>query len=123
VGSGFLDLAVYRRSVALADAVRGHVRAWDSVDKWSAGIQLIRAADSIGSNIAEATGRWSHTDQVRFLYMARGSAYEVQHWLARAIARQLPCPTGAAQEADEIGRMLNGLVEALKSGRSTASRH
>jgi four helix bundle protein len=93
VGSGFLDLAVYRRSAALADAVRGSVRAWDPVDKWSAGIQLIRAADSVGSNIAEATGRWSHADQIRFLYMARGSAYE------------------------EIGRMTNGLIEALKSGR------
>jgi four helix bundle protein len=108
---------VYRRSAALADAVRGSVRVWDPLDKWSAGIQLIRAADSIGSNIAEATGRWSHPDQLRFLYMARGSAYEIQHWLARATARRLPCPAGGANEADEIGRMLNGLIRALKSGR------
>jgi four helix bundle protein len=101
----------------MADAVRAKVRGWHALDQWSAGIQLIRAADSVGSNIAEATGRWSHADQVRFLYMARGSAYEIQHWLARAIARQLPCPTGATQEADEIGRMLNGLITALRSGR------
>jgi four helix bundle protein len=114
---GFQDLAVYGRSADLADAVRASVRGWDALDKWSAGIQLIRAADSIGSNIAEATGRWSHADQVRFLYMARGSAYESQHWLARATARTLPCPAGAANEADEIGRMLNGLITALKSGR------
>jgi four helix bundle protein len=97
--------------------VRGHVRAWEEIDKWSAGIQLIRAADSVAANVAEATGRWSHADQQRFLHIARASAHEVQHWLARATARELACPQGAAKEADEIGRMLNGLIASLKSGR------
>jgi len=113
----FQDLAVYRRSAELADAIRGCVRLWDSLDGWSAGIQLIRASDSVAANIAEATGRWSHADQLRFLHIARASAHEVQHWLARATARELPCPPGAAVEADELGRMLNGLIEAIKSGR------
>ncbi|HXD58827.1 MAG TPA: four helix bundle protein [Thermoleophilaceae bacterium] len=113
----FQDLAVYRRSAELADAIRGCVRAWDSIDGWSAGIQLIRAADSVAANIAEATGRWSPADQLRFLHIARASVHEVQHWLARATARELPTPTSAAEEADELGRMLNGLIVAIKSGR------
>jgi four helix bundle protein len=113
----FQNLAVYQRSAGLSDAVRGCVRSWDPIDKWSAGIQLVRAADSVAANIAEASGRWSHADQLRFLHIARASAHEVQHWLARATARELPCPTEASEEADEIGRMVNGLIEAIKSGR------
>ena len=80
-------------------------------------MQLVRAADSVGANIAEATGRWSHADQLRFLFMARGSTHELQHWIMRAQSRELPCPSGAKEEAHRIGRMLNGLIKALKSGR------
>jgi four helix bundle protein len=115
--NGFQGLAVYRQSAALADAVREAVLEWNSVDRWTVGIQLIRAADSIGANIAEATGRWSHADQIRMLFIARGSSYELQHWMARAKARKWTCPPGAANEADTVGRMLNGLIAALKSGR------
>jgi four helix bundle protein len=114
---GFQGLEVYERSAALADPVRALVHEWNRVDLWTAGVQLIRAADSIGANIAEATGRWSHADQVRFLFIARGSANELQHWIARAQTRGLPCPAGAADEADAIGRMLNRLIQSLKSGR------
>jgi four helix bundle protein len=114
---GFRDLEVYERSAALADAVRAEVHGWNRLDKWTAGVQLIRAADSVGANIADATGRWSHPDQVRFLFMARGSAHELEHWIARAASRQLRCPAGADEEARRISRMLNGLIKALKNGR------
>jgi hypothetical protein len=49
--------------------------------------------------------------------MARGSAHELEHWIARAESRQLRCPPGAHDETRRIGRMLNGLIKALKSGR------
>jgi four helix bundle protein len=115
--TGFRDLEVYQRSAALADALHGAVRSWDWMDKKVAGVQLMRAADSVGANIAEAVGRWSHADQVRFLFIARGSALEVDHWIMRAQARDLPCPPGALDEARRVGRMLNGLISALRSGR------
>ena len=114
---GFEKLIVYQRAGSLADEIRADVRRWDSLDSWSAGIQLIRAADSVASNIAEGTGRWSRRDQVRFYRIARGSAHEMQQWLIRAQARNLPVPDHARSRADEIGRMLNGLI------RSTETRH
>jgi four helix bundle protein len=110
VGS-FRDLAAYRRSAAFSDALHRVVASWNSFDRWTVGVQLVRAADSIGANIAEAEGRASMADERRFLIVARSSALEVQHWLDRAAARGLPLPQEALHEADELGRMLNGLIK------------
>jgi four helix bundle protein len=100
---GVFGLAVYKRSAALADAVRWAVRSWNQLDKWTMGVQLMRAADSVGVNIVEGIGRWSHADQLRFLYMARSSALEVRHFLERAHAARLPCPNDATEEAKRSG--------------------
>jgi four helix bundle protein len=111
--ASFRELAVYQRAAQLADEVRLSVRTWESTDLWTADIQTIRAADSIGANIAEALGRWSRADQARFLVIARGSVNELEHWLFRAAERSLPLPANAAGRAGEIGRMLNGLMRSL----------
>ena len=107
---GFRDLEVYRRSMALATHLRGVIGEWDSVDIWTCGIQLVRAADSVGANIAEAHGRDTRPDRRRQLYVARGSAFELEHWLLTARARGLIRGDGALNEAHEISRMLNGLT-------------
>jgi four helix bundle protein len=118
--ASFEQLDVYRLAAELADEIRPLVRHWETADLWSVGIQMIRAADSIGANIAEAYGRGTRPDQARFLFMARGSAYELQHWLARAHATGLACPAGAEDRAKRIGQMLNGLIRSL--GRSPSNR-
>jgi four helix bundle protein len=110
---GFEELLVYRRAACLADELRDAVQRWDSLDVWTSGVQGIRAADSIGANIAEAMGRLSNPDQTRLLYIARGSTNELEHWLARAETRGLPAPINGRNRAREIGRMLNGLIGGL----------
>jgi four helix bundle protein len=112
VGS-FEKLAVYRRAVALADEIAACAFGWPAFHRWTVGVQLVRATDSIGANIAEANGRARDPDQRRLLVIARGSTYEAQHWLQRARARDLECPADAATRAAEVGRMLNGLVRSL----------
>ena len=67
----------------------------------------------MGANVAESSGRWGYPDKGRFLYFARGSAYELQHWLRLAAEAELPLPPGARSRADEIARMLNGVIRAL----------
>jgi four helix bundle protein len=71
---------------------------------------MLRAADSVGANIAEAHGRDTYPDRRRQLYIARGSAFELEHWLTTAEARGLPVPEGASGEAARLSRMLNGLA-------------
>jgi four helix bundle protein len=115
---GFQNLATYRKAVDLADELRGCVRSRESLDRWSVGIQALRAADSVGANLAEGYGRGPFADRQRFLFIARGSACELEHWLRRATTRGLPCPDNAVERADEIGRMLNGLIR--NAGRAGA---
>jgi four helix bundle protein len=115
----FEGLGVYQKAGALADEIRAEVKSWDRLDGWSAGLQLIRAADSVAANIAEGTGRWSARDQARFYLIARGSLHEVQQWLIRATARGLPLPDKARERANEIGRMLNGLIRSTNQKPGT----
>ncbi len=118
----FQDLTVYQLSEQLADAVWDIVREWDILARDTVGKQLIRAADSIGANIAEGSGRQSHNDNRRFIRIARGSLLETQHWLRRAFRRSLLTKeqTNALQATvEELGPKLNAYLKSI--GRASAS--
>ena len=87
--TGFENLRVYHLAEELADLVWEVVIKWDRLAKDTIGKQFIRSADSIGANIAEGTGRGSFADNRRFAKIARGSLFEVKHWLRRAYRRNL----------------------------------
>jgi four helix bundle protein len=55
--TNFEELEVYKLSERLADEVWAAVSSWDRFARDTAGKQIVRAADSIGANIAEGTGR------------------------------------------------------------------
>ncbi len=77
----FERLEVYKLSEQLADEIWDIVVGWKLFPKMTAGRQLVKAADSIGANIAEGVGRGSFKDNRRFVKIGRGSLYEVKHWL------------------------------------------
>ncbi|NEZ57551.1 four helix bundle protein [Leptolyngbyaceae cyanobacterium CCMR0081] len=89
MGRGFKELEVYQLAEELADEVWRIVAGWDFFAKDTVGKQLVRAADSIGANLAEGNGRGSFRDNRRFINIARGSLTETQHWLRRAHCRDL----------------------------------
>lgn len=76
VSSDFQRLRVYRLAVDLSDEIYASVERWPLLARTSFGAQLIRSADSIGANIAEASGRYGPADRRRLLVIARGSLYE-----------------------------------------------
>jgi four helix bundle protein len=120
----FQDLDVYRLSEELADTVWDIVRKWDGLARDTVGKQLIRAADSIGANIAEGSGRGSHADTKRLLRIARGSLMETQHWLRRAFRRNLLTEkqTAALQVTlEKLPIKLNAYLKSIGSKRRTLS--
>ena len=105
-------LSVYGKAISLADDLRPRILTWESFDRWTLGVQLMRAADSVGANLAEAFGRETDADRVRFLVIARGSATETEYWLERALPRGLLRDCGLLDRAQEVCRMLHGLVNS-----------
>jgi four helix bundle protein len=113
---GFENLRVYRLSEKLADEVWIAVAKWDYLAKDTVGRQLIRAADSIGANIAEGSGRGSFQDNRRFVRNARGSLYEARHWLRRAHHRRLLTSDAVKSIkplVDELGPKLNAYLSSI----------
>ena len=109
MASSFRDVDAYVRAADLANDLHGVAAKWPSFELWSTGIQLVRAADSIAANIAEALGRWHEADRRRLLVIARGSLYETEHWLLTAERRGL-IERGTHKRLDDVARPLNGLI-------------
>lgn len=114
--SGFENLVVYRLAERLADEVWAAVFGWDRFPREALGMQLVRAADSVGANIAEGCGRGSFQDNRRFVRIARGSLHETQHWLRRAHTRGLLSPeqvTRLKPLVDELAPRLNAYLRSI----------
>ena len=87
--TNFENLEIYSLAEQLADQVWDVVLGWNYLAQDTVGKQLVRAADSVGANIAEGSGRGSEQDYRRFIRIARGSLNETRHWLRRAFRRKL----------------------------------
>jgi four helix bundle protein len=85
----FEHLRVYQAAEKLADRIWDLVLAWPALARDTVGKQIIRAADSVGANIAEGAGRGTYQDNKRFVRVARGSLYETMHFLRRVYKRRL----------------------------------
>ena len=114
--TNFENLKVYRLAEDLADDVWEIAIRWNTFAKDTVGKQMVRAADSIGANIAEGTGRGSFADNRRFVRTARGSLYEARHWLRRAYRRRLLTPAQIAKLKpllDNLSPMLNSYLKSI----------
>jgi four helix bundle protein len=84
---------------------------------------VVRAADSIGANIAEGVGRYTYNDNRRHVRIARGSLYETLHWLRRAYRRKLLTPEQSARLqklVGELGPKLNAYLNSIGCKASAA---
>jgi len=116
--TGFENLRVYNLAEEIADLVWEVVSKWDYFPKDTVGKQLVNSADSIGANLAEGYGRGSHADNRRFAKIARGSLFEVKHWLRRAFKRGLLTD----QEISKLQELIKELTPKLSAYINSISK-
>ena len=83
------DLELYQLAESFSDEIWFIVLEWDYFAKDTLGKQLVRAADSIGANIAEGFGRYHFKENKNFCYFSRGSLIEIKGWINKAKTRKL----------------------------------
>lgn len=113
--TNFEKLQVYQLSEKIADNIWNIVVTWSPFARDTVGKQIVRAADSIGANIAEGSGRGSLVDNRRFVRMARGSLYETLHWLRRSYMRRLLSQTEVKKLRELVGELSPKLNAFLRS--------
>ena len=115
------DLEVYQMAEELSDRIWDICIGWDNFARLTIGGQIVRAADSISSNLAEGHGRYHYKDRLRFCYYARGSLEETKCWLSKAIRRKLiPERIDEIREVLEIlPKRLNAYIGSIKKAKDT----
>ncbi len=115
----YRDLEVWRRAMKLAELCYEATRHFPRQETYGLVSQVRRAAVSIPSNIAEGHSRRSRQAFLNHLSISLGSQSELEtqielsrrlHLIAEEQARTI------LQEAEEVGRMLHGLIKRLEVG-------
>ena len=109
--TNFEKLRIYQLSEELSDKIWQIVLGWNNFSRDTVGKQIVRAADSIGANIAEGTGRYTIVENKRFAHIARGSLNETKHWLRRAFKRNLL----SEEQVQELKPLINELAPKLNA--------
>ena len=112
----FEDLRVFQLAEKLCDDIWGIAISWKYFEKNTVGMQLVKAADSIGANIAEGAGRGTPKDNKRFVRISRGSLNETKYWIRRARRRSLITDQQnifLREMIDELGPSLNAYLKSI----------
>ena len=113
----YRDLVAWQRARELVKEVYLLTALFPAGERFGLVSQMDRAAVSIPSNVAEGYGRSTTQDYLKFLRIARGSAYELETQLVLAVDLGL-CDDARARRVvgllQEVIRVLQGLVAALE---------
>ena len=111
----FENLAVYQKSVDLADEITQLTEEFPRGFRFLAD-QLNRASLSIATNLAEGNGRFTKADRRNFFTIARGSVQECVPLIELARRRRFVPEDSTLHlrgQLEEISRMLSGLINGL----------
>ena len=114
----FRKLKVWQKAHEVTLAMYRTTTRFPRTEVYGLTAQIRRSASSIGANIAEGCGRNGDAEFARFCTIAMGSQSELDYHLLLAKDLNFIQPRDYAELADqlrELGRMLNGLIQTLKS--------
>lgn len=122
MGRCYRDLIAWQKARKFVTEICEVTQRFPSEERYGLTNQLRRASVSVPSNSAERRARFSQKELHHFLSQARGSLVEIETQLL--IARDLKyLPTkadGLFAAADELGRVLNGLIASINDRAAQA---
>ena|ERR1019366_5653616 len=112
----YRDLVVWQKALDLVTEIYRATSGFPREEVFGLTSQLRRSAVSVPSNIAEGQGRATKGEFIQFLSHARGSLYELETQIV--IAGRLGYllaerEHALAAKAEEVARILNGLLTSL----------
>lgn len=120
------DLEVWKEAVELSVACYEVTKKFPQGEQFAVASQMRRAAISVASNIAEGAARASSKEFIRFLYVALGSASELdtQIEIAERIGLgNLSDLEKLQSQANTVSRMLRGLVRSVRNRKGLITNH
>ncbi len=108
---------IWKVGMELVKEVYAITRCFPYSERFGLISQIQKAVTSILANFAEGYGRCSNDDKAYKYTIARGECFEVKAFLFVAIELQFISYTRAEKAlhlADEVGKLLNGLLRTYK---------
>jgi len=117
MANNFEDLKIWQMGESLAMRIYSLTDKFPKHELYNIVSQLRRAAISVPTNIAEASGRYHDKESIHFMFNARGSAEEVRSLLMSS--RDLSYVkqnTFASLNEEYLGliRGINGFIRSLR---------
>lgn len=103
----YYDLDVWKKSRLLVSEAYEVLKTFPTDEKFALISQMRRAVISVPSNIAEGIGRQHEKEKVQFLYIARGSLYELETQLFLALDQNY-------LDQQTIDKLLNRITDCKK---------
>ncbi len=114
----FTEMPVWQRGHAIVLQIYRLTHRFPESEKHALTSQIRRAAVSITSNIAEAFGRQTAKDKIRFYLNAPGSCYETQNQAYVATDSAYLAPSDVAELNQDLERVTHDLNKIMKTLRT-----
>lgn len=114
----YKDLDAWNEGINLVNLIYGVTKSYPKEEIYCLTSQLRRAAISIPSNIAEGVGRNHANDTVQFLFVARGSLYEIETQLYISLNQKYITQEEFKEislKIEKCKKILNGLINYYKN--------
>ena len=116
----FRELVAWQKAMDLVTHVYEITKSFPADERFGLVSQMRRCAVSIPSNIAEGHARNTTGEYIQFLGIARGSIAELttQIFISERL-NFLSTPESTISKAEEVGRILTGLIKSLRSKQNS----
>ncbi len=113
----FRNWDVWKNSKALVSVIYKTTKGFPDSEKFGLTNQVRRAAVSIAANIAEGAGRKTDKDFKNFLFIALGSAFELETLIDLSLEIEFINQTQYDElhdQIDHIQRQLNSFIQKIR---------